>query len=308
MSDLEEVDVEQQLKAAEESGDDTGSIVLSEPEDQDNEEDDELDNFADEDTDATAIKEDDMGQESDIETDDDKKYNIGDVVNIAEYLPEFGANQPTYQIKGITEEGKYIIERLTDDGTEVTPPREIEEDMLSPIIPKSPSVPFDGPEAKNTSPPFVIEKSNEEGEDLEEISSEEEDSDDEEYNENMKKLEQDVNRDYLLAYHPETQHINYKELLTLSNVTRNKKGIIIDPLHQTIPILTKFEKAKILGLRAKQINHGSKPFVEITKDIIDGHTIAHMELTQNKIPFIIRRPMPNGGSEYWKISDLKNLD
>ena len=30
MSDLEEVDVEQQLKAAEETGDDTGSIVLSE--------------------------------------------------------------------------------------------------------------------------------------------------------------------------------------------------------------------------------------------------------------------------------------
>ena len=29
---------------------------------------------------------------------------------------------------------------------------------------------------------------------------------------------------------------------------------------------------------------------------------------RNKIPFIIRRPMPNGGSEYWKINDLKNLD
>ena len=35
-----------------------------------------------------------MGQESDIETDDDKKYNIGDVVQLGEYLPEFGANQP----------------------------------------------------------------------------------------------------------------------------------------------------------------------------------------------------------------------
>ena len=33
-SNLEEVDVEQQLKDAEESGDDTGSIVLSEPEDE----------------------------------------------------------------------------------------------------------------------------------------------------------------------------------------------------------------------------------------------------------------------------------
>lgn len=299
-SNLEEVDIEQQLKDAEKSGDDTGSIVLSEPDDDD----DEGPTFADSDTDDGAIKEDEMGQESDIETDDDKTYNVGDLVT-GGYQPEFGENQPVYKIKEITDEGKYVIERQVEEGTSTPSPETVDKDFLSPVAPKSPSP---GPVA-DTSPPFVIEKTPEEETDnLEEISSEEEDSDDEEYNENMKKLEQDINRDYLYAYHPETKHINYKELLTLSNITRNKKGIIIDPLHQTIPILTRYEKAKILGLRAKQINHGSKPFVEITRDIIDGHTIAHMELTQNKIPFIIRRPMPNGGSEYWKINDLKNLD
>ena len=97
-------------------------------------------------------------------------------------------------------------------------------------------------------------------------------------------------------------------MLTLCKITRDKRGNIIDPLHQTFPFLTRYEKAKILGLRAKQINHGAKPFVELSKDIIDGHTIAMMELIQNKIPFIIRRPIPNGGSEYWKVSDLKNID
>jgi len=25
---------------------------------------------------------------------------------------------------------------------------------------------------------------------------------------------------------------------------------------------------------------------------------------ERKIPFIIRRPIPGGGSEYWKLSDL----
>jgi DNA-directed RNA polymerase I, II, and III subunit RPABC2 len=294
MSDLEEVDVEQQLKKAEESGEDTASIILSEPEDDD----DELLSG----TDDGDPKEDDMGQDSDVE-DDDNTYNVGDFVTTA-YQPEFEV-QPVYKIKEITDEGKYVIERQVEEGTSTPSPETVDKDFLSPVAPKSPSP---GPVA-DTSPPFVIEKTpEEEADNLEEISSEEEDSDDEEYNENMKKLEQDINRDYLYAYHPETKQINYKELLTLSNITRNKKGIIIDPLHQTIPILTRYEKAKILGLRAKQINHGSKPFVEITRDIIDGHTIAHMELTQNKIPFIIRRPMPNGGSEYWKISDLKNLD
>ena len=251
-----------------------------------------------------------MGQESDIETDDDKKYNIGDVIQLGEYLPEFGANQPSYEIKGITEEGKYMIQRLTDDGSEVSQPREVDFDMLSPVIPKSPSVPFDGPEVKDsdTSPPFIIDNAAPEDDDnLEEISSDE-DSEDEEYNENMQKLDNDINKDYLQEYHPETKQINYKELLTLSNITRNKKGNIIDPLHITIPILTRYEKAKILGLRAKQINHGAKPFVEISKDIIDGHTIANMELIQQKIPFIIRRPLPNGGSEYWKVSDLKLIE
>jgi len=144
-------------------------------------------------------------------------------------------------------------------------------------------------------------------EELDAISSDETDSDDE-YEENMNKLEQDINKDMIFSYHPETKQINFKELITLSKVARNKNGQIIDPLHTTIPFLTRYEKAKILGLRAKQINHGSKPFVEINRNIIDGHTIALMELVQNKIPFIIRRPLPNGGSEYWKISDLKHLE
>ena len=41
---------------------------------------------------------------------------------------------------------------------------------------------------------------------------------------------------------------------------------------------------------------------------MDGHTIALMELNKGKIPFIIRRPMPNGGSEYWKVKDLQIID
>lgn len=138
-------------------------------------------------------------------------------------------------------------------------------------------------------------------------SDSDEDSDND-YYENMKKIDQDINKDTLFDYHPETKQINYKELLTLSNVVKNKKGDVIDPLHKTIPFLTCYEKAKILGMRAKQINNGSMPFVDVPKNIIDGHTIALMELNKKKIPFIIRRPIPNGGSEYWKVSDLKILE
>ena len=132
-----------------------------------------------------------------------------------------------------------------------------------------------------------------------------EDSSDEEENIIYKNLEEDIDTNILKFYHPETENINYKELLTLSKITKNKKGEIIDPFHKTLPFITQYEKAKILGQRAKQINHGSTPFVDISSNIIDGHTIALMEFNQKKIPFIIRRPLPNGTSEYWKVKDLK---
>ncbi len=124
----------------------------------------------------------------------------------------------------------------------------------------------------------------------------------------LKKIEKANKNEDLLDFHPEIKQINYKELQTLCKITKDKLGNIIDPLHKTIPILTRYEKAKILGVRAKQINNGSNIFVEVNKNIIDGHLIAKMELEQKKLPFIIRRPLPSGGSEYWRVSDLENVN
>lgn len=136
---------------------------------------------------------------------------------------------------------------------------------------------------------------------------EDSDSDDDDL-EDLAKLEHDINKETLLSFHPETKQINYKELLTLAEVTRNSGGTIVDPLHTTLPFLTCYEKARILGLRAKQINHGSAVFIDVPRSIIDGHTIALMELNEKKVPFIIRRPIPNGASEYWHVKDLEIFD
>ena len=59
--------------------------------------------------------------------------------------------------------------------------------------------------------------------------------------------------------------------------------------------------------RAKQIESGAAPFVAIASNVIDSYIIAEDELKQKKIPFIIRRPIPNGGFEYWNINDLEIL-
>ena len=134
--------------------------------------------------------------------------------------------------------------------------------------------------------------------------TDEEDSDDED----LQKLEGYEEKNVLVNYHPEVTQISEEQLQVLSNVVKDKNGNIIDPFHKTIPILTKYEKAKIIGIRAQQINSGSEPFIPVDSNMIDGLTIAHEELVQRKIPFIIRRPMPNGTSEYWNINDLELLE
>ena len=93
----------------------------------------------------------------------------------------------------------------------------------------------------------------------------------------------------------------------MTKVVRNSDNIIIDPLHKTIPFLTKYERARILGQRAKQIESGSKPFVHVPENVVDSYIIAELELQQKRIPFIIRRPLPNGGCEYWNLKDLEMI-
>lgn len=123
----------------------------------------------------------------------------------------------------------------------------------------------------------------------------------------LQKFDKDIKKNYVLMEHPECNQQNYNEIIAMTKVVRDKSGMIIDPLHKTMPWLTKYERARILGQRAKQINSGSNPFIEIPKNIINGYTIAEMELAQKKIPYIIRRPLPNGGSEYWMVEDLEQI-
>jgi DNA-directed RNA polymerase subunit K/omega len=135
------------------------------------------------------------------------------------------------------------------------------------------------------------------------------DDDDDDYDEQyLQKLDENLKRNIISDWHPELQTHNYEEIECSSRVVRDGNGVIIDPLHRTLPFITRYEKAKILGERAKQINAGAKIFVEVDENIIDGYLIALKEYQEKKIPFIIKRPLPNGGSEYWKFKDLEMLD
>lgn len=106
--------------------------------------------------------------------------------------------------------------------------------------------------------------------------------------------------------HPEIRSANMDEIKVLSKVVRNEEGIIVDPFHTTAPFLTKYERARVIGTRAEQIERGAPPFIkDLDENIIHGRTIAIQEFEKKLIPFIIARPLPNQGVEYWKLQDLE---
>jgi DNA-directed RNA polymerase I, II, and III subunit RPABC2 len=140
------------------------------------------------------------------------------------------------------------------------------------------------------------------------MSFSDDESEDEEPDKNhLQKFTETLKRNVITEHHPELIVQNFHEVEEMCVVLRDENGVINDPRHRTVPFITKYERAKILGERAKQINAGATPFVEVNQEIIDGYLIALAEFEQKKIPMIIRRPLPNNQSEYWRLEDLEIL-
>jgi DNA-directed RNA polymerase I, II, and III subunit RPABC2 len=131
------------------------------------------------------------------------------------------------------------------------------------------------------------------------------DDDDDDDENHLQKFDNELKKNYIASFHPESLSYNNEETEFMSRVTRNDAGTIIDPYHKTLPFLTKYEKTRVLGIRTKQLNEGAKPYVDVNPTIIDGYIIAQLELEHKKLPFIIRRPLPNGSSELWRLQDLE---
>ena len=70
----------------------------------------------------------------------------------------------------------------------------------------------------------------------------------------------------------------------------------------TLAFLTRFEITSVLGYRALQLNTGAEPMIET--DLTDSYQIAKKELEMAKLPFIIKRPLPDGSFVHVRVSDL----
>lgn len=80
-----------------------------------------------------------------------------------------------------------------------------------------------------------------------------------------------------------------------------------DEAHKSYPYITRYEYTRIIGFRANQLSQGAKPFINVPDHVTDVREIARMELAQKRLPFIIKRPMPNGSYEYWRLQDLLQI-
>ena len=71
------------------------------------------------------------------------------------------------------------------------------------------------------------------------------------------------------------------------------------------PILTRFEKARIMGARALQLSLGAPTFIEIPENATTSLDIAMEELEQRLIPISIRRSLPNGDFQNIPLFEFK---
>jgi DNA-directed RNA polymerase I, II, and III subunit RPABC2 len=113
----------------------------------------------------------------------------------------------------------------------------------------------------------------------------------------------------LYKFHPESI-LDYSDTVAAKIPLRVALGdtdTVVDPYHRSQPFLTLFEKTKILGFRANQLSQGARPYVDVPEYMTKVIEIAHLELEQRRLPFILKRPMPDGSFEYWRLSDLMVL-
>lgn len=116
----------------------------------------------------------------------------------------------------------------------------------------------------------------------------------------------------LFEHHPECQIDYIESVLPRVNIKSDDSASAstatstppLDENHTTFPFLTIYERTAIIGLRAEMLSRGSQAFISVPSYMTDVREIARAELEQKRLPYIVKRPLPNGQYEYWRLADL----
>ena len=77
-------------------------------------------------------------------------------------------------------------------------------------------------------------------------------------------------------------------------------------MYNTYPYMTKYEMARIIGVRAEQLGRNAPTLIKPPPGVTD-YEIARLEILQGRCPWIIARPLPNGTRLLININLLKLL-
>jgi DNA-directed RNA polymerase I, II, and III subunit RPABC2 len=110
----------------------------------------------------------------------------------------------------------------------------------------------------------------------------------------------------LLDQHPEIWP-DYEETVLEKLVIRDAYPPVKDTAHATYPFLTLYERTKVLSLRSSQLARGAQPFIDVPEYLTDVYEVAKAELEAKRLPYILKRPLPDGNYEYWRLADLMIL-
>ena len=77
----------------------------------------------------------------------------------------------------------------------------------------------------------------------------------------------------------------------------------------SLPIMTKYEFNLLIGLRTLHLSRGATPFVKLPDNFyikrnMELRFIAIQELIEGRLPYVVKRCLPNNIVEYWPISKL----
>jgi DNA-directed RNA polymerases I, II, and III subunit RPABC2 len=98
----------------------------------------------------------------------------------------------------------------------------------------------------------------------------------------------------------------YETIQTTENITHFMENYKeYKKSYTTSNYLTKYEKTRVLSERTQQIESGCIPLIPNVERFTTAYQIAVEEFNTKRIPYIIRRPLPDSsGHEYWKLSDM----
>lgn len=98
-------------------------------------------------------------------------------------------------------------------------------------------------------------------------------------------------------------------LVIVDDIQKVKDAVEQQKKYVTLPWMTKYEFDQVIGLRTMHLSKGALPLVTLPEGFrIQGNMelrdIAIQELRQKRLPYMIKRPLPNGRVEYWPVSSL----